>query len=237
MIRCIAIDDESLALDILEDNIRQIPFLQLVARCKNAYEAMQMLQTHDIDLLFLDIQMPGLIGTQFLRGLSTRPMVIFITAYKKYAVDGFELDAIDYLIKPVSFDRFLRAVHKALEFHQSKTRVSPAPASPGYLFINTEYRLVKVFLNEIIYIEALKNYVRIYLSTPSRPILSRTTLKVFEEKLPASDYARVHKSFLVAIDKITSIERECIRVGNASIPLGRSYRDDFLKRIETRNIK
>jgi len=232
MIRCIAVDDETLALDIIEDNIRQIPFLQLVARCKTAFEAMQMLQAGRIDLIFLDIQMPGLLGTQFLRGLATRPMAIFITAYKKYAVDGFDLDAIDYLIKPVSFDRFLRAAHKALEYHQSRSRTSPPPSSPGYIFINTEYRLVKVFLNEIVYIEALKNYIRIHLSPPSRPILSRSTLKVFEEKLPAADYARVHKSFLVAIDKITSIENECIKIGNISIPLGKSYREEFLRNIQ-----
>jgi len=238
MIRCIAVDDESLALDILEDNIRRVPFLQLVARCKNVYEAMQALQASTVDLMFLDIQMPGLNGTHFLKGLASRPMVIFITAYKKYAVDGFDLDALDYLVKPVPFDRFLKAAHKALEYQQSKNKETiPSPPIPDYLFINTEYRLVKIFIHEITYIEGLKNYVKIHLTGPSTPVLSRSSLKIFEEKLPAENFARVHKSFLVSIDKITSIERECIKIGSTPIPISKSYRDDFLKLIHTKNIK
>ena len=224
MIRCLAIDDETPALDILEDNIRQVPFLQLVKKCKNAYAAMEVLQQETIDLLFLDIEMPGINGLSFLKSLSNRPMVIFITAYKNYALEGFDLDVLDYLVKPVAFERFLKAANKALEY------IAP-DHFPDYIFVHTEYQLTKIFLHEIVYIEGLRNYVRIHLAKGPKPIVSKLSLKAIEEKLPAGKYARVHKSFIIMLDKISSIRNDSIQIGGQEIPVSRSYREDFFKKI------
>lgn len=232
MIRCLAVDDETPALDILEDNIRQVPFLQLVKKCKNAYTAMEALQQEKIDLLFLDIEMPGINGLSFLKSLSNKPMVIFITAYRNYAVEGFDLDVLDYLIKPVAFDRFLKAANKALEYqgYQQK-EIAPASHFPEYLFVHAEHQLTKVFLHEITHIEALRNYIKIYLAENPKPILSKLSLKAIEEKLPDGKFARVHKSFIVMIDKISSIRNDSIQIMEKVIPLSRSYRESFLKKI------
>ena len=227
MIRCLAIDDETPALDILEDNIRQIPFLQLAGKCKNAYAAMETIRQEPVDLLFLDIEMPGISGLSFLKSLSNKPMVIFITAYRNYAVEGFDLDVLDYLVKPVSFDRFLKAVNKALEYQGFKQREeNPNNNFPDYLFIHTEYQLTKVFIHEIAYIEGLRNYIRIHLTGTTKPLLSKLSLKAIEEKLPAGKFARVHKSFIVMLDKISSVRNDIIRIGDRDIPLSRSCRED-----------
>jgi DNA-binding LytR/AlgR family response regulator len=232
MIRCLAIDDETPALDILEDNIQQVPFLQLVGKCKNAYAAMEILQHGPVDLLFLDIEMPGINGLSFLKTLSNKPMVIFITAYRNYAVEGFDLDVLDYLVKPVAFDRFLKAAGKALEYKGFKQKEdSPNNNYPDYLFIHTEYQLTKVVIHEIAYIEGLRNYIRIHLTTSTKPLLSKLSLKAIEEKLPPGKYARVHKSFIVLLDKISSIRNDIIRIGNRDIPLSRSCREDFFRKI------
>jgi len=234
MIRCLAIDDETPALDILEDNIRQVPFLHLVQKCKNAFAALETMQQEPVDLLFLDIEMPGLTGLSFLKTLSNRPMVIFITAYRNYAVEGFDLDVLDYLVKPVSFDRFLKAVNKALEYQGFKQKEdSPNSNYPDYLFINTEYQLTKVFIHEITYIEGLRNYIRIHLAGSAKPLLSKLSLKAIEERLPGGKFARVHKSFIVLLDKISSVRNDIIRIGDRDIPLSRSCREDFFKKINT----
>jgi DNA-binding LytR/AlgR family response regulator len=232
MINCLAIDDETPALDILEDNIRRIPFLRLVGKCKNAYAAMETLQQEPVDLLFLDIEMPGISGLGFLKSLATKPMVIFITAYRNYAVEGFELDVLDYLVKPVAFDRFLKAVNKALEYQGFKQKeTTTAGPYPEYLFVNTEYQLTKIFLQEITYIEALRNYIRIHFATNAKPILSKLSLKTIEEKLPSERFCRVHKSFIVSMDKISSIRNDVIRIDVRDIPISKSCRDDFFKKI------
>jgi DNA-binding LytR/AlgR family response regulator len=234
MIRCLAIDDETPALDILEDNIRQVPFLQLVAKCKNAYAAIETLQQEPVDLLFLDIEMPGISGLSLLKSLSNRPMVVFITAYRNYAVEGFDLDVLDYLVKPVSFERFVKAVNKALEYQGFRQKEeSPNPNFPDFLFVHTEYQLTKVFIHEISYIEGLRNYIRIHLTASARPLLSKLSLKAIEERLPAGKFARVHKSFIVFLDKIHSIRNDIIRIGDRDIPLSRSFREDFFKKINS----
>ena len=230
MINCLAIDDETPALDILEDNIRRIPFLNLAGRCKNAYAAMESLQKTSVDLLFLDIEMPGISGLSFLKSLPNKPMVIFITAYRNYAVEGFELDVLDYLVKPVAFDRFLKAVNKALEYQGFKQKEG-GPVFPDFLFIHTEYQLTKVVLQEITYIEGLRNYIKIHFSDTTKPILSKLSLKAFEEKLPPGKFIRVHKSFIVSLDKISSIRNDVIRIGQRDIPLSKGCRDSFLKMI------
>jgi DNA-binding LytR/AlgR family response regulator len=232
MISCLAIDDETPALDILEDNISRIPFLHLVGRCKNAYAALETLQQEPVDLLFLDIEMPGINGLGFLKSLATKPMVIFITAYRNYAVEGFELDVLDYLVKPVAFDRFLKAVNKALEYQGFKQKeTTSAGPNPEYLFVNTEYQLTKIFLNEVTYIEALRNYIRIHFAINAKPILSKLSLKAIEEKLPSGKFARVHKSFIVSLDKISSIRNDIIRIDVRDIPISKSCRDEFFKKI------
>ncbi|HLZ89222.1 MAG TPA: LytTR family DNA-binding domain-containing protein [Puia sp.] len=234
MIRCLAIDDETPALDILEDNIRQVPFLQMIGKCKNAYAAMERMQLQPVDLLFLDIEMPGISGLSFLKSLSNKPMVIFITAYRNYAVEGFDLDVLDYLVKPVSFERFLKAVNKALEYQGFKQKEeSPNNNYPDYLFIHTEYQLTKVFIHEITYIEGLRNYIRIHLTGSVKPLLSKLSLKAIEEKLPPGKSARVHKSFIIMLDKISSVRNDIIRIGNRDIPLSRSCREEFFRKINS----
>lgn len=230
MINCLAIDDETPALDILEDNIRRVPFLQLVGKCKNAYAAMEALQQQPVDLLFLDIEMPGISGLHFLKCLPGRPMVIFITAYRNYAVEGFDLDVLDYLVKPVAFDRFLRAVNRALEYQGFKQREA-ADRYPEYFFVHTEYQLVKVAVQDILFIEALRNYIRIHLSGTAKPILSKMSLKAIEERLPPEQFAKVHRSFIVMLARITSIRNDIICIGQRDIPLGRGCRDEFYRRI------
>jgi len=230
MIRCIAVDDETPALDILEDNISRVPFLQLVKKCKNAYQAMEALQQERIDLLFLDIEMPGVSGLRLLKEMEEKPMVIFITAYRKYAADGYDLDVLDYLVKPVSFERFQRAANKALEYHELRQKEKDA-VFPGYIFIQSEHRLTKVFVHEILYIEGLGNYIKLYLMGSPRPILSKLSMKAIGEKLPAGKHSRVHKSFIVMMDKISSVRNDSIMIGETEIPLSRFYRDEFFKLI------
>ncbi len=238
MIRCLAIDDETLALDLLEDNIRMIPFLHLVKRCKNAYEAMEVLQEESIDLIFLDIQMPGITGMQFLQSLQSRPMVIFITAYKEYAVEGFNLDVLDYLVKPVPFDRFLKAANKALEYHNLKQKQTSAQENNHeFIFVNSEYNLVKILIDDISHIEGLKDYIKIHLANSAKPIITRMSLKLMEEKLPSLNFIRVHKSFIVSIDKILSIRKNRIHVGSAEIPISDMYRTGFFKSINHEGLK
>jgi DNA-binding LytR/AlgR family response regulator len=221
MIRCIAVDDETPALDILEDNISRIPFLQLVKKCKNGYQAMDILREENIDLMFLDIEMPGLNGLRLLKELEDKPMVIFMTAYRKYAADGYDLDVLDYLVKPVSFQRFLKAAHKALEYQELRQK--------DYIFIQSEYKLTKLFIHDILYIEGLGNYIKIHQASSSRPILSKQSMKSIGERLPAGKHIRVHKSFIVMVDKISSIHHESITIGKTEIPLSRFYRDEFFR--------
>lgn len=228
MLRCIAVEDEPLALDLLEDNIRQVPFLQLVARCKNAFEATHTLQKENIDLVFLDIQMPGLTGLQFLKSLPSPPMVIFITAYKNFAHEGYELGVIDYLVKPVLFERFFKAVTKALEYSNFKNARS-TDQTMEYLFVYSEYSLIKVVINDIKYIEGLKDYIKIYVSGSPKPIITRLSLKAIQESLPSAKFNRVHKSFIVAIDKIKSIRNNRIKLEDDEIPMSEHYKESFFK--------
>ncbi|HEX3933166.1 MAG TPA: LytTR family DNA-binding domain-containing protein [Puia sp.] len=228
MMRCMVIDDESLVRELLEDNIRQIPFLQWVKSCKNALEATEALQTTPVDLLFLDIQMPRVNGLQFLQALTDPPLVILVTAYEQYALEGFNLHVADYLLKPFAFERFLRACNRAHELfrlEQTKTTDRPAPPmAPPDFFVNVEYALVKVVVDDILYIEGVKDYIKIYLQSSARPVLTRMTLKAMEERLPPPAFIRTHKSFLVAVSKITTIKRDLVCIGNNEIPVSGSYK-------------
>jgi len=235
---CLAIDDESIARRMLEDNIRQIPFLELVGTCKNAFEAMEALQRGPVDLIFLDIQMPGMLGTQFLQTLPEKPLVIFVTAYSNYAVESYDLDVVDYLMKPVSFERFAKAAYKALDAKQKKAALAaanaapPPPAAhaaPDAFFVNVEYALVKITVSDITHIEGMKDYVKIFLAGAKKPVLTKSTLKGIEEKLPAEGFMRVHKSFIVNLKKVDSIRNREIKIGDCEIPVGESNLDALMQ--------
>ena len=234
MIRCIAVDDEPLALELLEDNISKVPFLQLIAKCNNAFEAMTILEQEPVDLIFLDIQMPGLTGTQFIQSMTQKPMVILITAYDNYALEGFNLDVVDYLLKPVSLERFIKACNKARELHQLKSAALSPVSGPAqdYFFVNVDYSLLKVMFADIMWIEGLKDYVKIHLKSSSKPIITRISMKSIEEQLPSSKFIRVHKSFIVSKDHITAIRKTSLFIGPIEITVSDTYRDvlaDLLK--------
>lgn len=235
MLNCIAVDDENLALDLIEDNILKVPFLNLVKRCKNAFEAIEILQNQKIDLIFLDIQMPGITGVQFLQSMTNSPMVIFVTAYKQYAMEGYDLNVVDYLLKPINFERFLKAVNKASELHTLKHKMpindEPIESKNSTIFVNADYSLVKIKTEEITYIEGLKDYIKIHLNSSTKPIVTRMTMKSIEEKLPSLEFFRVHKSFIISLDKIESIRNLKIKIGTAQIPVSESYADEFFKLI------
>jgi two-component system LytT family response regulator len=220
MIRCIAIDDEPLALDLLEDNISKVPYLQLIARCEDAIEAMKVLQHENIDLIFLDIQMPGLTGLQFIQTMAQKPMIILVTAYEKFALEGFNLDVMDYLVKPVALDRFIKACNKALEYYMLKTRSDPGS---DYFFVNVDYSLLKVVFADIMWIEGLKDYIKIHLRSSSKPIVTRMAMKSIEEVLPSSKFVRVHKSYIVSIAYVTAVRKNTVFIGAMEIPVSDSY--------------
>lgn len=226
--KCIAIDDERLVLDLLEDNIRQVPFLQLVKSCKNVMEAYEVLQEEKIDLIFLDIQMPRLDGLSFLRSLPHPPLVILVTAYENYALEAFQLNVIDYLMKPVSFERFLQACNKAYEWHRLHDSF-PREDDPDYFFVYVEYDQVKVSIPEIIYIEGMKDYVKIYLTSAKNPLITKMSLKSLENKLYAHRFVRIHKSYIVCADKIKALKRDLISIGDTELPLGEKYKEEVKK--------
>jgi len=232
-IRCLAIDDEMLALDLIEDNIKKVPFLDLVQKCRSAMEAMEVMRNQQIDLLFLDIQMPDISGIQLIKSLHHKPMVIFTTAFSKYATEGYDLDVVDYLLKPYSFERFLKAVHKVQEYLDLRDRAAGQPnaremvGSDGFLFVKADYKLYKINLKDILYVEGLKDYVKIYIS--EKPIVTQMSMKALEEKLPSRDFIRVHRSFIVAFNKIDFIQKQMLTIGNKEIPISEHYRDQLFK--------
>jgi DNA-binding LytR/AlgR family response regulator len=229
MLNCIAVDDEKLVLDLLVDNIKKVPFLYLVKSCKNALEAADVLHKEQVDLIFLDIQMPGLNGLQFMQSLSNPPMVIFVTAYKEYAFDSFNVNAVDYLLKPVSFERFLKACNKAQELHNLQQKSVEKEISQDYFFVYVEYNLVKVIITEILYIEGMKDYIKIFLSSSSRPVITKMSMKAMEEKLSAHRFVRVHKSYIISADKITAIKRDLVCIDKIELPLSESYKANVEK--------
>jgi len=226
MLRCIAIDDEPLALELLEDNISKVPFLQLVAKCSNAMEAMKVLQESPVDLIFLDIQMPGLTGLQFLQSLTRKPMAILITAYEKYALEGYTLDVVDYLVKPVSLDRFIKACNKAWELYRLRTsNPQQHEPAPDYIFVNVDYSLLKIVLSDITWIEGLKDYIKIHLKNSTKPVITRMSMKSIEEELPASQFLRIHKSFIISKQHVTAVRKNSVFLGAMEIPVSDNYRE------------
>ena len=231
MLRCIAIDDEPLALELLEDNISKVPYLQLMATCNNAMEAIKVLQEQTVDLIFLDIQMPGLTGLQFIQSLNERPMIILITAYEKFALEGFNYDVVDYLVKPVSLNRFVKACNKAWELYQLKVK-SKEPAaskSPDYIFVNADYSLLKVVIDDIMWVEGLKDYIKIHIRNSSKPVITRMTMKSVEELLPGNRFIRIHKSYIAAMDFITAIRKTTVMIGSLELPVSDTYQEKLMK--------
>ncbi|WP_439883190.1 LytR/AlgR family response regulator transcription factor [Pontibacter sp. MBLB2868] len=246
-IRCIAVDDEPLALDIIESYVSKLPYLELVKTCSSATEAMQVLQEEQIDLMFLDIEMPELTGIQFLNILKHQPLIIFTTAYPDYALEGFNQDAVDYLLKPIPFDRFLKAVTKAQERLQRNGKNSEAAAAQAptqyvapqheqdFMFVKADYKTIRVDFKDILWIEGLKDYIII--QTKEQKIITLLSMNKMMEKLPDSKFLRVHRSFIVSLQKIDSIEKSRIRIGNKEVPIGEVYKEQFLKWVEENNIQ
>ncbi|WP_347159126.1 LytR/AlgR family response regulator transcription factor [Pontibacter chitinilyticus] len=240
-IRCIAVDDEPLALDIIESYVSKLPYLQLVKTCSSATEAMQVLQEGPIDLMFLDIEMPELTGIQFLNILKHQPLIIFTTAYPDYALEGFNQDAVDYLLKPIPFDRFLKAVNKAQERMQRNGKTTDAApvatlTAPehDFMFVKADYKTVRIDFKDILWIEGLKDYIII--QTKDQKIITLLSMNKMMEKLPDTKFLRVHRSFIVSLQKIDSIEKSRIRIGSKEIPIGEVYKEAFLKWVEENNI-
>lgn len=225
MIRCIAIDDEFLALEVIENYVGRLPFLELAGTFTNAIDALPVLANGDIDLLFLDIEMPAINGLAFLKTFEKPPLVIFTTAFAQFALDGFEADAVDYLVKPIPFERFLKAVQKV----RQRLRSPEALTQADHLFIKSDYKSIRIAFNDILYVEGMKDYVRVHtLKYPVDTLLSITALL---EKLPTSNFIRVHRSFVIALNQISSIERSTILIGDTKIPIGDQYRDELMKRL------
>lgn len=241
-INCIAIDDEPLALDIIREYASKVPFLNLMKTFDNALESIDFIRNNTIDLIFLDIQMEELSGIQLLNALKTRPYVIFTTAYDEYAVQGFELDVVDYMLKPISFERFIKGVDKVFERMpneekmQSRAGVQVAPLSKkeDFFFVKTETRMEKVFFDDVLYIEGMGDYWRIV--TQNKRIMSLMNAKRIEEILPEAQFFRVHKSFFVALDKIDSIERNRIKILDKYIPISETYHKGFFDMVEKRKL-
>ncbi len=227
MINCIAIDDEPLALELLEDNISKLPFLKLVGSFDNALDAMKEIQDKKIDLIFLDIQMPGLTGLQFIQSLTIKPMIILVTAYEKYALEGFNLEVTDYLVKPVSLERFIKACNRAKELYDLKNTpfAQHNKTQPEYFFVNVEYSLVKITVDDIVYIEGLKDYIKIHLNSTQKPVVTRMPMKTIEEQLPAEKFIRIHKSYIVAVAFITAIRKTSLFIHTLELPVSDNYRD------------
>lgn len=239
-LNCIAVDDEPLALGLVCKFIEQTPFLNLVGRYSGAVEALKAIHAQKIDLIFLDIQMPDLNGIELARVLDKgpdKPRIIFTTAYNQFALEGYKVDALDYLLKPFNYEEFLRAAQKALTYHELLNKPVAVPAAAvtntsehaddNYLFLKVEYQLVRIALDDILYIEGLKDYVKVHLVGVEKAVLSLTSLKALEEKLPSKRFMRVHRSFIVSLDKVTSMTKNSLQIAKMNIAVGDQYKEAF----------
>ena len=229
-LRTIALDDEPLALKLVTDYIQKTPFLELVDTFDNPLDAIDFLVDEDVDIILLDIQMPDLSGVEFAKVLQNVPKIIFTTAYERYAIEGFKLNAVDYLLKPFSYPEFLSAVQKAkklIELEQEHSGLTTVEANNQFLFLKSEYKIRRINFNDIQYIEGLKDYVKVYLHSENKPVLSLNSMKSLEQKLPPDRFMRVHRSFIVNLEQIEIIERSRIVFGKTYIPVSDQYKDKF----------
>jgi two-component system response regulator LytT len=238
ILNCIAVDDEPLALGLVCAFIEQTPFLNLIGRFSSAVEALKVIHDQKVDVIYLDIQMPDLNGIELARvldhgNIANKPRIVFTTAYNQFALEGYKVDALDYLLKPFNYEEFLRTAHKAMAYAElinksaSQQLVDEERIENEYLFLKVEYQLVRIPLNDIIYIEGLKDYVKVWLQSAEKPVLSLTSLKSLEEKLPAKRFMRIHRSFIVSLEKITSISRGSVNVNKINITVGDQYKEAF----------
>ena len=233
--RCLIVDDEPLAIQLLESHVAQVPMLDVVATCDNALEAFALLKTEPVDLIFLDIQMPMLTGVDFVKSLSNPPKVIFTTAYRDYAMEGYELNVVDYLLKPITFERFFKAVNKYLELSQPATAAfSPVStnevaAAPDHLFINVNKKHHRVKFEDILYIESLKDYLRLHL--PDNSLVTKEKISEFHKMLP-DQFIRVHRSFIVNKHKVTAFTATDVEIGTQEIPIGGNYKMEVMERLK-----
>ena len=241
IIKCAVVDDEPLAVELLASYVKKIPFLELCGKYTNATDALHGIGEQPVDLLFLDIQMPELNGLELSRMVPENTRIVFTTAFNQYAVDGFRVNALDYLLKPISYADFLEACNKAMQWfqlvqqsEQQPAATAPANEEPSSIFVKSEYKLLQIQLDDIRYIEGLKDYVKIYTEESQRPILSLMNMKAIEQMLPASRFIRVHRSFIVQKNKIREIERNRIVFGDVYIPIGDSYKQAFLDFINSK---
>jgi len=231
--KCIVVDDEPLALDLLESYVRKTPFLELAGKYSSAVQAMKELANQQVDLIFLDIQMPELNGLEFSRMLPPETCIIFTTAFDQYAIDGYKVNAIDYLLKPISYPDFLQAANKALHQHELMHRTPQDEIDS--IFVKSEYKLVQIELRKILYVEGLKDYIKIYEEDNPKPVLSLMSMKAMEDLLPPSQFMRVHRSYIVRKDKIRVIDRGRIVFGKTYIPISDSYKQAFQEYLEKRS--
>jgi len=230
-LKCIAVDDEPLALEMVSGFIRQTSFLSLEGRFESAIEALSHINQHDVDLIFLDIQMPDLTGMELARVLEgnkrgKKPKIIFTTAYNQFAIEGYKVDAMDYLLKPFSYEEFLKASSKAYNYFAASPKTEEE--APEYIFLKIEYQLVKVMLKDIIYIEGYKDYIKVHLADKPSPLLSLNSLKTLEDLLPPKQFMRIHRSFIISLDRIQSITRNTVNMGPLTIAVSDNYKDNFL---------
>ena len=234
-VTCLAVDDEPPALEVLKKFITSVHSLELAGTCSDAIEAINFLQKKNVDLIFLDIKMPELLGTDFIRALKNPPKVIFTTAYRKYAIEGFELDAVDYLLKPISFDRFLKAVSKVMQTPLSETKPddevqNKKPDSNGYISFRSDRKMIKVALSDILYIESIKDYIKVV--TVANTVITKQSISSVEETLPAEMFIRIHRSYIVALNKIESYNNELVWIAKQELPISRMYRHEVGKTLK-----
>jgi two-component system LytT family response regulator len=230
--KCLIVDDEPLAQQVMEEFAGRVPFLEVAGKCSSATEAIEILRNTTIDLIFLDIHMPRLSGLDLINSLHNPPQFILVTAYSEYALQGFNVNATDYLLKPVPFERFLKAVNKAHELYRLRNQPANSQVSPAqkYILVKSGYQTVKVMLDSILYIEGLKDYVKIY-TEGKKAILTLLTMKGLAETLPEDKFLRIHKSYIASTDRITTISRNRVMIGERWIPVGENYRNEFRKRM------
>ena len=232
MIKCIAIDDEPLALKQMETYISKTPYLDLVAACQDAFEAIEVLNNNDVELMFVDINMPDLNGMEFVKSLDKPPKVIFTTAYAEYAIEGFKVDAVDYILKPIGYSNFLKASDKAKERILLEKEGEELKSNEEFLFVKSEYKIIRINFDNIEYVEGMREYVQIHL-TNGRPIMTLLSMKKLMEQLPVKKFMRVHRSFIVNLEKLTTIERNRILFGEkVRIPVSEQYKDEFHRYID-----
>jgi DNA-binding LytR/AlgR family response regulator len=227
MLNCIAVDDEPMALELLEDNISKLPYLKLVATCGDAFEALKVLETNKIDLMFIDIQMPGLTGLAFVKSLAVKPMIILLTAYKQYALDSYDLDVVDYLLKPVALERFIKACNKAKELDDMK-KIKQLPVlkpAVDYIFQYMNYSQVKIMHSDIVWVEGVGDYIKIHCKNSGKALLIRNTIKALEDDLPKGKFVRIHKSYIVSIESITAVRKNSVYMNDIELPVGETYRE------------